>query len=173
MPLPEELLDPLSLLNPLHSNQPLAYACRFALAVGNLNLGFWSSCTGLGVTLKPPVITPLGNNQFQQVLMPEITYEKVTLQRAVDSQSSPALQQWLIQEIQKWHTQTTNGAPYAGEDTVISLFDNYIVTGNPSMSWTLQHCYPTKWTGPVMSGDSKVAIESLELTHQGFLQLTV
>jgi phage tail-like protein len=37
-------------------------------------------------------------------------------------------------------------------------------------SWTLRNVYPSGWTGPSLSAESKkVAIEQLELAHEGFL----
>ena len=42
----------------------------------------------------------------------------------------------------------------------------------PVHTWTLMGVVPVRWTGPSMSVDSaKVATETLELAHHGFLEL--
>jgi phage tail-like protein len=165
-----DLVDPLSLLSPLGGTPPLGLAQRFGVVVGGLNLGFWSSCKGLAVNLKPDVATPLGVNGYRQILMPTIEYPPITLERAVDGKSSPTVQQWLTQEITNWYSSTANGQPYAGETATITLFDYH---ADSVMTWSLQGVYPTKWTGPTLSSASGVALESLELTHEGFLQVNV
>jgi|SRR5579875_623225 len=148
----------------------LALAMRFGVVVGGLNLGWWSSCQGLAVTIKPDQATPLGVNGYRQVLMPTIEYPPIVLERAVDSKSTAALQSWLTQEITSWYKNNSSGQPYAGQTATITLYDSHSTS---IMSWTLYGVYPTKWTGPKLSSKEGVAIESLELTHEGFLQVDV
>jgi phage tail-like protein len=170
MQLLEDVMDPLSLLTPLGGTAPLGLAQRFGVVVGGLNLGFWSSCKGLAVTFTPDYATPLGVNGYKQILMPTINYPPITLERGIDSKSSATVQQWLTQEVSNWYTSTTDGQPYAGETATITLFDYH---ADSVMSWSLIGVYPTKWTGPTLSNASAVALESLELTHEGFLQINV
>jgi phage tail-like protein len=38
------------------------------------------------------------------------------------------------------------------------------------MSWSLRGVHPASWTGPTLdAGSTKVAIEVLELVHEGFI----
>ncbi len=47
----------------------------------------------------------------------------------------------------------------------ISLLDE---TGAPTMVWTLANAWPTKLTGTDLKSDgNEVAIESIEITHEG------
>ena len=44
------------------------------------------------------------------------------------------------------------------------------IDGQEIHRWDLQHVLPVRWTGPSFTTDSpKVATESLELAHNGFL----
>jgi phage tail-like protein len=44
-------------------------------------------------------------------------------------------------------------------------------TGEVSRRWNLQNAYPVKWTGPELKATaSEVAIETLELAHEGLLR---
>jgi phage tail-like protein len=156
--------------SPLSLVPPLALAMRFGVVVGGLSLGMWSSCQGLAVTIKPGQTTALGLNGYRQILLPSIEYQPVVLERAVDSRSSAALQSWLTREITNWYRNNTGGRPYIGQTATITLYDTHTT---PVVSWTLQGVYPTKWSGPKLSSNNAVAIESLELTHEGFLQIDV
>ena len=43
-------------------------------------------------------------------------------------------------------------------------------TGEESRRWKLQNAYPVKWTGPELKATaSEVAVETLELAHEGLL----
>lgn len=51
------------------------------------------------------------------------------------------------------------------ETVTIQLLDEQ---GSPTMSWTLTNAWPTKVTGTdLKSGTNEVAIESMELAHEG------
>ncbi len=52
------------------------------------------------------------------------------------------------------------------ETVTIQLLDE---TGSPTMTWTLANAWPTKITGTDMKSDgNEVAVEMLELAHEGF-----
>ena len=53
----------------------------------------------------------------------------------------------------------------ARQDVVIKLLDE---GGNPTMTWTLRNAWPTKISSTDLKSDgSEVAIESLEISHEG------
>jgi phage tail-like protein len=157
-----------SLLTALHA--PLGLAMRFDVVVGGLDLGRWSSCENLDVTMNVNPIRPLGVNGSQQVLLPSVEYSAITLKRAVDSRATPAVRDWLVGELQAWYQPSANGAPYAGQTARITLYDAMAVA---VMSWTLWGVYPARWSGPALAAkDPAVAVETLQLVHQGFLDVT-
>ena len=155
--------------NNLHP--PLGLAMRFNVVIGTTNLGNWSACDGLTVEFKPEKVRVLGGNSYQRVLMPSIEYSHITLERAIDSQSTRQVQQWLAAQVNSWFGPNEKGEPYGGDTARITLYDTRV---NPVMTWNLYGVYPHKWSGPSLSSqDSHVAKEKLELVHEGFLPLNV
>lgn len=56
--------------------------------------------------------------------------------------------------------------PERREDITISLLNE---EGDPVVTWTVYNCFPVKLTGPDLKSDAnEIAIESLELAHEGF-----
>jgi phage tail-like protein len=160
-----------SVLGPamLALQRPLGMAMRFDVMIGTMNLGSWSSCRGIQVDFKPTRFRELGTNGYRRVLMPDIEYATITLERAMDSRNSAVIQQWLTAQARLWLAGTTTGAPYAGETGRVTLYDARAV---PVANWTVYGVYPSKWTGPTLSGkEAGVAVESLELAHEGFLDV--
>lgn len=50
-------------------------------------------------------------------------------------------------------------------DLVISLLDEQ---HQPAVTWKVKNAFPVKYTGPVLTANSsEIAIESLEITHEG------
>lgn len=142
---------------------PYGLAMRFQVSVDDLQLGHWSSCKGLKVDLKVTKVQDGGNYWYQHLLPDHIEYQNITLERAVHPKESLAVQQWLRNVASTWE----NGSTYAARSATITLLGADL---NPVMNWTLYNVYPVSWTGPTLSAtDNKVAIESLELAHEGFL----
>jgi phage tail-like protein len=150
---------------------PYGLAMRFQVSVGGLSLGSWSACKGLKVELKTIRAAEGGNYWSERVLPEKITYSTITLERAVHPQDSKVVQTWLQQVASQWMNyappDTTSGTPYKPATAIIRLLGAY---GQPVMDWKLMGVYPVSWTGPSLSAtENKVAIETLELAHEGFL----
>ncbi len=65
----------------------------------------------------------------------------------------------------EWFSDVQNN-PERREDITISLLDE---AGTPVVTWTVVNCFPIKITGPDLKSDAnEVAIETLELAHEGF-----
>ena len=70
-------------------------------------------------------------------------------------------------ELWKWHKQITDGEPMEDnrKNVSIILSDD---KGEEKLRWNLEKCWPTMWSGPDFNATSgEVAIESLELVHEG------
>lgn len=129
------------------------------------DLGNWSSCTGLNMSLKATEVNQGGVYDEQYYLPDQVTYGKVVLERAIERTKSTVVRKWLKEVVDGWIN--GDGEPYAGSNVTITLFDN---VDHKVMSWTLRNAIPTQWTGPQLNASgSTVATEKLELTHQGFL----
>lgn len=145
------------------STFPYGLAMRFQVSVDDLDLGAWSACKGLKVELTVSRVLQGGNYWYETVLPEQIKYSNVTLERAVHPQDSQAVQAWLQQVATEWHNDTS----YTPGTATITLLGAY---GQEVMSWTLSGVYPISWSGPTLSAtDNKVALETLELAHEGFL----
>lgn len=148
---------------------PYGLAMRFQVTVDDLSLGSWSGCKGLKVELKSTRVNEGGNYWSEKVLPDKITWSSVTLERAVHPQDSPLVQTWLGQVASRWmNYDASAGSPYSPRNAKITLLGASL---QEVTHWTLIHVYPISWTGPSLSAtDNKVAIETLELGHEGFLE---
>ncbi|MCY0931976.1 phage tail protein [Streptomyces sp. H27-H1] len=146
----------------------LGMAMRFKVTVDDFgDLGYWSSCRGLNVTFDHEEIECGGNYEHTVLLPKRLKYGTVTLQRAVKADDTKALQAWLRRVTKDWYGYEIGGTEYNGTGAEISLMNahNELV-----YSWQLRSVFPKNWKGPDLDADTnKVALESLELAHQGFL----
>ena len=138
----------------------LGLACRFNVTIDGHSLGGWAECSGLEVGFKGVDVPEGGTNGFVRHLPGPSTYKPISLKRAMTTGTWQDTMAWLA-DVQQSPTQKT---------ATITLNDAW---GDPVASWTLYGAYPLKWTGPSLTAtDNKVAVETLELTHEGFLPET-
>jgi phage tail-like protein len=150
----------------LSDHARLGMAMRFRVSVDGINLGSWATCAGLSVEFKNKKYTDGGNYEHSVILPDRISYRAVTLRRAMSRAESALVQRWLGQVVQGWYN-TAAPRDFGPRTAEIELFD---ATAHPVASWTLRNVYPTRWSGPDLdAGGAKVAIETLELEHEGFL----
>lgn len=141
---------------------------RFQVSVDDLSLGQWQSCEGLGVELKYKKFEQGGQYTQPCVLPEKLDYGKVTLRRAINQSDSAKVQQWLQSYVENWQIAAVNGQTQQTSVTIV-LLDFQL---NEVMTWTLYNARPCKWQGPTLNaGDNKIAMESLELEHEGFLYI--
>jgi phage tail-like protein len=156
--------------SPLSGTAPrYGLAMRFKVKVGELvDLGEWSACKGLKVELKVDKVKTVGGDYSTEQIFPDrVSYSNITLERAVHPDESPRVKQWLEDTVRQWMNYDGSGTPYAGGMATITLLG---VQGTEVMHWDLRDVYPVSWSGPSLSAtDNKVAIETLELAHRGFL----
>jgi phage tail-like protein len=147
----------------------LGLANRFVVDVDGLNLGSWAQCVGLEVNFNPKDIDEGGNNFYKAYRPDCITYAKVKLVRAMNATDTKTVMDWLSKVARDadgpmarfgWELES-------GSTAKITLYDAAQVE---VQSWTLRNVYPSKWSGPGLDAmTSKVALETLELVHNGFL----
>jgi phage tail-like protein len=142
---------------------------RFHVKVGGIDLGHWSACKNLKVELKVSRSREGGNYWYERLQPTCISYANIALERAVHPADSRALQAWLAQVASRWMNYDGTGEPYAAQTATITLFG---AAGQQVMDWELSGVYPVSWSGPALGAmDNKVAIETLELAHEGFLKV--
>jgi len=162
----------------------LGLKTRFLVSVDGVSLGGWGKCNGLKVDFHPVPISEGGNYDYKPILPGAMEYTAITLVRAMNAADSMQVQRWLADRVNSWvhgmdsgHSlvgMATNavssalgGGSSAGGTATITLCDP---AGAPVVSWTLRNVYPSKWIGPELDAMSAgIAMESLELMHEGFL----
>ena len=129
---------------------------RFKVEVGGHDLGNWSKCEGLDVEWEIADYRA-GDSGNQRWYFPANTkYSKIRIVRAASPQSKD-VQAWL----------KSNSFEHKKESGKVTLYDSGYTE---VMSWELVEAMPTKWSiAPFEAGGSNVALETLELIHQGFL----
>ncbi|HEV2372547.1 MAG TPA: phage tail protein [Streptosporangiaceae bacterium] len=138
------------------SNAP-GLALSFDVQIDGVSVATFTGCSGLSATYEAFEWKEGGDNGTVVRLPGRLSYGNVKLTRAVDSDSGK-LAAWFSQQQQQ----------PARKTAVIKLYD-----GNRSMvtSWTLEGAWPVCYSGPTLTTSEEgqaVAVESLELSHQGF-----
>jgi len=132
---------------------------RFVVVIDGIRLGGWAKCDGLAVTFDLQKYTPLGHNDYLPVLPNRVVYPNITLIRAITKDSAPTVMAWLSK-------MAGRGAGATAEITLLDAHRDKVT------SWKLKGVYPVKWKGPTLdAGSHAIATETLELAHEGFLDV--
>jgi phage tail-like protein len=144
---------------PVATDSMMGLAMRFSVTIDNTpyDLGSWSRASGLEVRWDL-VEHRTGDRGNHRSLYPGLAkYPNVTLERGVESSGTARVRKWL-------NSNSFNHEPQTGK---IELLDSRLTQVT---FWTLAHIIPVKWSiAPFESTAQKVAIETLELAHLGFL----
>lgn len=123
---------------------------------GELSLGAFTGCDGLGCEVTIEQREEGGNNGFVHQLPSRIKYSNVKLTRAVNDDTK---------KIAAWFASLQTGLKQTNATIVAKTAD-----GRKVWQWNLQKVVPVRWQGPSLNADSpKVATETLEIAHHGFL----
>ena len=133
-----------------------ALSVCFSVKFDNEELGSFNSCDGLGCEVVIEQREEGGNNGFVWQLPTRIKYSNVKLTRPVGRDSSK-LTAWLAGFAAGVHRQTATITAMTGDRVAVA-------------TWELDGVIPVRWSGPSLNPDSpKVATETVELAHHGFL----
>jgi len=134
---------------------PAVSVC-FGVTIDDNDLGWFNTCEGLGVEVVIEQREEGGNNGFVWQLPTRIKFGNVKLSRPVGKNS------W---KLTAWLCSFANGVQQQTATITAMTLDL-----NPVASWSLGGVIPVRWTGPSLNPDSpKVAMETVELAHHGFL----
>ncbi len=135
-------------------------ALRFDVRIDGVAVATFTGCSGLGAQYETLEWKEGGDNGTVVRLPGRLSYTTVRLTRPVDSDSG-ALAAWFSAQCRSPQRRTA----------VIRLFDANFASKTPVASWTLHDAWPVSYSGPTLTttaeGDA-VAVETLELSHQGY-----
>lgn len=151
---------------PIADGTKLGLATRFRVVVQGVDLGGWATCRGLLVDFRHELLREGGAYDSVTIMPDRVQYSPITLTRAMNATDSAMVHGWLQRVVQEWYADSADGG-YRNHTAQITLLDSHQDT---VMTWSLRNVYPLKWRGPDL--DSKagaIAIETLDLAHEGFL----
>lgn len=130
---------------------------HFQVEWGGTTIGF-SEVSGLTVEVQPIEYRDGASPQYSVVKMPGIPkFTNITLKRGIVAADNEFFA-WL---------NTTKLNTVERRDLIISLLNE---EHEPTMSWKIVNAFPVKVEGPSLkSTGNEVAIETLELAHEGLI----
>lgn len=133
---------------------------RFHVELDGLLVGGFSDVQGLEVELETEEYEEGGVNHHTHTLPTRVTHPNLTLRRGMTDSS----------ELWQWVSESLYGTADRRNGRIV-LLDS---TGQEVKGWEFLSGYPVRWEGPELSAeDSAVAIESLEIAHEGFRRLDI
>jgi phage tail-like protein len=155
--------DPLKgynfLISLLDSSSSLALALNIAsVALGDTAAGGFSECSGLEMSLDIEEYREGGRNGEYLKFPSRVRWSNLLLKRGVTSSTT----------LWDWHYSFVEGRGKR-RDGIIFLQDD---THTPHNVWYFRRGLPLKYSGPALNAaQSSVAIEALEITHEGLYQV--
>jgi phage tail-like protein len=133
---------------------------RFKLELGDVEVAGFAECTGLNIETKVMEYKEGGNNATTLKFPEPSTFGNVTLKRGVTN--SNELIEWQLDVVAG--TFKKNGRANNPSIAVVLMNEK----GEDVRRWNLVRAFPVKWVGPDLKATaSEVAIETLELAHEG------
>jgi phage tail-like protein len=119
------------------------------------DLGSWTKCEGLTVEYDVQEVKEGGNNDYVHRLPGRAKYQNLKLTRPIDKDT---------QKVAAWLASVASHPKRSTAE--IAVLDG---GGGTVAKWKLQGIYPIRWSGPTLdTGTNAVALEVLELAHNGF-----
>jgi len=143
-------------LSELDLYHTFATTYRFHIELDHLYVGGFSEASGLTVETEYEEYAEGGVNGFVHRFPSRIRHEPIVLKRGLTV--SPIL--W------EWFQKSLDGMVERKSGSIILLDENF----EDWMIWDFYDAFPVKWIGPTLDASrSEVAIEQLEIVHQGLV----
>lgn len=125
-------------------------------AVNYFVAGF-SECSGMDATIEVMELKEGGLNSHVWKFPTRASHSNITLKHGAI---------YLYDDLWSWHYDWVQGKG-TRKDGLIVLKDN---AGKPAKIWKFKRGIPVKWSGPSLNASqNSVAIESLEIAHEGLV----
>jgi phage tail-like protein len=129
-------------------------------AIFDVALGGFSECSGLEMSLQIEEFREGGNNGRLLKFPTRVTWSNLTLKKGVGSGTA----------LWDWHYGFSEGKGKRRDGVIVLLNDRHL----PNNIWYFRRGLPVKYTGPSLNAtQSSVAIESIEIAHEGLSQVSV
>jgi phage tail-like protein len=147
------------LINLLDSSSGLVLAAPGALsAISDIALGGFSECSGLEMALDVEEYREGGYNGTVQKFPTRMKWSNIILKKGMGAGTA----------LWDWHYGFAEGSGRRRDGVIMLLND----LRQPNNIWCFRRGLPVKYTGPTMNAaQNNVAIETLEITHEGIFQL--
>ena len=128
---------------------------RFLVNIDGITASAFSEVSGLDASIDVVDYRAGNSNVSADQKLPGLThYSNITLKRGFTADLS----------LWNWFSGVVNGN-LVRKNIVVTLLDP---TEKPVLTWRIRNGWPSRWAGPVLnSTSSDVAIESLEIVHEG------
>lgn len=127
---------------------------RFQVELDGLLVAGFSEVLGLKAETEVEIYREGGVNDFEHHFIKVQKYPNLVLKRGI----SNSVELW------KWYEGVAQGIITRKNGSIILLNPK----GQESFRWNFFNSFPVKWVGPQLSShSSEVAIETLEIVHQG------
>jgi phage tail-like protein len=137
-------------------HDPVLAFC-FAVEIGSLQVAGFSEVSGLQAEIEVQEYREGGVNGYVHKRAGPVKYaSNLTLKKGITDST----------ELWSWYRDVMNGRIQRKQVDVVLMNS----AGEERRRWKLHNAYPVKWTGPDMkAATSEVAVETLELAHEGLL----
>lgn len=128
---------------------------NFLVEIDGLQQSTFAEVSGLGSRIQVLTYREGGGALTVRNLPGLVTYDPIVLRWGLATDD----------ELFQWHRAVAEGSLDRRNGRIVVLDRQ----GQPVASWNFRNAWPSRYRGPhlVGSGDSKVAIETLELVHEG------
>ena len=128
---------------------------NFFVEIEGILAGGFSDCTGLQVETEVQDYAEGGLNDYVHRFRGRTKYPPLVLKHGLT----------MIDGLWQWHQDVAVNGQVDRKNGTIYLLNRMRI---PVLWWDFKNAFPTKWTGPdLRANSSEVAIESVELSHQG------
>ncbi len=130
-------------------------AYNFVIEIDGLLTGNFAEVSGLEVELQTEEYQEGGVNSYTHKFPTRMVYQPLVLSHGLTD----------IDTLWNWYQSASEGQVQFKNGTIMLLDRRRL----PVTWWNFTNAYPVKWSGPQFNAtnDSQVAIERIELVHQG------
>lgn len=127
-------------------------------AISDVLAGGFNECSGLEMALQVEEYKEGGNNGYSLKFPTRVTWSNIILKKGIGAGST----------LWDWHYGFTEGTGKRRDGLIMLLNDLHL----PNNIWYFKRGLPVKYTAPAMNASqSNVAIESIEIAHEGIYQV--